>query len=447
VISGVGGVTDHGALTGLADDDHTQYVLADGSRAITNGIVINESNADSDTRVEGTTDQYLIYADAGANRVGIGTNTPAVKLDIVGSTRLGNNNGLYWTDSGATSRLIFKLDSSNIFSWNESNLNNDFRFGSTSTDNFLCLDVDADKIGISTNAPDEKLHIYNGDLLLENNYTINWRTIGVGGPTNTPLIGLNGSDILSINYNGGDIDTRILGNSIDNLLYIDAGNDRVGINTSSPGAKLHVAGGNILLDNTQYLRWKDSGGTAQSLIQLNSSDTLVFTTPTTFNMSASRTGVLGLFNNTDTNGDGWQVRLGDGTNNLTTSNQFFLFIDNVGGTVVGQIRSDGSGGTVYVDTSDLRLKSNITPMVDALPRVMKLKPSEFDMGGGHKEGLIAQWTKEVYPQAVVEPKDENDYYGIDKSQLVPLLVGAIQELTTKVEELEKKLEEKNDNNI
>jgi hypothetical protein len=29
---GGGGVTDHGALTGLADDDHTQYLLADGSR-------------------------------------------------------------------------------------------------------------------------------------------------------------------------------------------------------------------------------------------------------------------------------------------------------------------------------------------------------------------------------------------------------------------------------
>jgi hypothetical protein len=28
-----GGVTDHGALTGLADDDHTQYLLGDGTRA------------------------------------------------------------------------------------------------------------------------------------------------------------------------------------------------------------------------------------------------------------------------------------------------------------------------------------------------------------------------------------------------------------------------------
>lgn len=32
---GGGGVTDHGALTGLSDDDHAQYVIGDGSRAST----------------------------------------------------------------------------------------------------------------------------------------------------------------------------------------------------------------------------------------------------------------------------------------------------------------------------------------------------------------------------------------------------------------------------
>ncbi len=30
--AGAGGVTDHGALTGLSDDDHVQYALADGTR-------------------------------------------------------------------------------------------------------------------------------------------------------------------------------------------------------------------------------------------------------------------------------------------------------------------------------------------------------------------------------------------------------------------------------
>jgi endosialidase-like protein/trimeric autotransporter adhesin len=34
------GVTDHGQLTGLADDDHLQYLLADGARASVNGFAV-----------------------------------------------------------------------------------------------------------------------------------------------------------------------------------------------------------------------------------------------------------------------------------------------------------------------------------------------------------------------------------------------------------------------
>lgn len=41
-ISGTGGVTDHGALTGLADDDHTQYVLVNGTRDMTGDLTINK---------------------------------------------------------------------------------------------------------------------------------------------------------------------------------------------------------------------------------------------------------------------------------------------------------------------------------------------------------------------------------------------------------------------
>lgn len=51
-----GGVTDHGALTGLGDDDHAQYALADGSRGTfeTAGAVATHS-ADS-TNVHGIVD-------------------------------------------------------------------------------------------------------------------------------------------------------------------------------------------------------------------------------------------------------------------------------------------------------------------------------------------------------------------------------------------------------
>ena len=40
--SGGGGVTDHGELDGLGDDDHTIYFLADGTRALTGAMTINE---------------------------------------------------------------------------------------------------------------------------------------------------------------------------------------------------------------------------------------------------------------------------------------------------------------------------------------------------------------------------------------------------------------------
>jgi hypothetical protein len=34
------GVTDHGALAGLADDDHNQYLLADGTRTLTGILAV-----------------------------------------------------------------------------------------------------------------------------------------------------------------------------------------------------------------------------------------------------------------------------------------------------------------------------------------------------------------------------------------------------------------------
>lgn len=38
---GGGGVSDHGALTGLGDDDHTQYLLADGTRNLTGNLTVS----------------------------------------------------------------------------------------------------------------------------------------------------------------------------------------------------------------------------------------------------------------------------------------------------------------------------------------------------------------------------------------------------------------------
>lgn len=43
-ISSGSGITDHGALTGLADDDHTQYLLVNGTRSMAATLDMNNNN-------------------------------------------------------------------------------------------------------------------------------------------------------------------------------------------------------------------------------------------------------------------------------------------------------------------------------------------------------------------------------------------------------------------
>ncbi len=50
--------------------------------------IFNDDGADADFRIEGDTDTNLFFADAGNDRVGIGTNTPSTLLDINGNARI-----------------------------------------------------------------------------------------------------------------------------------------------------------------------------------------------------------------------------------------------------------------------------------------------------------------------------------------------------------------------
>ncbi len=79
------GVTDHGALTGLPDDDHPQYLRSDAAD------VFNEAGASVDLRLEGNSDPNLLFLDASADAVGIGELTPEGKLQVSGDeVRIGN---------------------------------------------------------------------------------------------------------------------------------------------------------------------------------------------------------------------------------------------------------------------------------------------------------------------------------------------------------------------
>ena len=98
-------------------------------------------------------------------------------------------------------------------------------------------------------------------------------------------------------------------------------------------------------------------------------------------------------------------------------------------------------------TSDVRLKTDIKPLEgSSLEKVKQLTAKTYLwkddlMGKGDKReiGLIAQEVAEVVPEVVSKMSSDTDTLGVAYTQLVPVLVEAVKELSAKVESLEAQL--------
>lgn len=80
---------------GSEDFDFVVKIMTAGAaatekmRVASTGVIINETGADQDTRIEGDTDANLVFVDASTDKVGIGTSTPAEKLEVNGNIKGG----------------------------------------------------------------------------------------------------------------------------------------------------------------------------------------------------------------------------------------------------------------------------------------------------------------------------------------------------------------------
>ena len=101
------------------------------------------------------------------------------------------------------------------------------------------------------------------------------------------------------------------------------------------------------------------------------------------------------------------------------------------------------GGTSWTSNSDERLKSDLKQIEDAANKVATLRAVtgrfKTDKEGTSRSFLIAQDVQKVFPEAVNVQDDENKTLGIQYTDIIPLLVAAIQELTAKVTALEAKV--------
>jgi hypothetical protein len=115
---------------------------------------------------------------------------------------------------------------------------------------------------------------------------------------------------------------------------------------------------------------------------------------------------------------------------------------NSAGTTLFYVRNDGYGfinAAAWAYGSDLRIKENILDVENGLDMVLKMKPKHFDYINGTKDnlGFIAQDVQEIIPQAVSVSNEKSGMLALKTDFLVPYLVKAIQEMNTKIIELEK----------
>jgi hypothetical protein len=185
-------------------------------------VVFNEAGANVDFRVEGDTEPSLLFVDASADKVGIGTSSPLQALQVKGKAIL----GLTGQDAPAASVLhVFQGNGSNGISWGDSSfttaayigtsggaLNFSARVNPSTAANPASpqLTLVDGRLGIGTTSPAARLHIQGSSTS--------------GAATNIS------------SFNGLRIDGNLAGSGVTGITYQDGGGGGAGIGLARGGA-------------------------------------------------------------------------------------------------------------------------------------------------------------------------------------------------------------------
>ena len=364
-------------------------------------IVINENSSDTDFRVEGNGDANLLKVDAGNDRIGIGTASPAHKLHIADATTpelivedttnfvkavVGADNSVARIGSDSNHPVTFRTnDAERMRIHSGGNL----QVGGTtlvSTDPYLTL-------GQSTNSQGNVFHlINNGTADLKQAFIASnkaSRHVGIDVSADNFFIGRDASVAdLTINSTG-----------------------KVGIGTTTPSTNLHVqsTGDTILRvtsadGNAAFLDLGDASDPDGGRIHYDSGSNLVFNTVSSERMRINSSGNVGIGTTSPATklhvkgGDAYVTLEGGASNSNAgilfkdssgTQNSVILYDfddDNLiitGTNDTERMRIDSSGRVGINDTSpdaDLSVSNSNTSLNAAFVDIGKAGGNRFKLG-------------------------------------------------------------------
>ena len=103
----------------------------------------------------------------------------------------------------------------------------------------------------------------------------------------------------------------------------------------------------------------------------------------------------------------------------------------------------------YWVNSDLRLKTNVLPIENALDKITNLNGKTYSLKKTNRKacendvkyGLIAQEVKEIVPELVKETEDSSSFLSINYDGLIPILIEAIKEQQVTIDSISRKIKE------
>lgn len=261
--------------------------------------------------------------------------------------------------------------------------------------------------------------------------------IGVG------VLGLadtTGTAVLGVNSSGSGYALRVLGRmTIDNSLQVD--NLNANFLQGLPASSFYVSGsalgtpasGNLANCTFPTLNQNTTGNAATATYATSAGSASTASSASYATIAGDAYGMGGV------NASNWaRIFVGDtGTGNAAGAGMNF-------NCLISGYQFRGTSNFIYLEpVSDIRLKENIEPETLGLSFINALKPVTYHMIGKERKshGFIAQDIENLVTGENDSLKIENDdgIKGVDYMSLIAPLVKSIQELTAKVEFLEKQL--------